>query len=62
MKKKPKPQDLIKEIAIFSIGVGIILGAVAYLTLTNLKNAPDFCGIQRNLALGIPLDSLGVLL
>lgn len=60
MKKQKKPKDPVKEIAIFAIGIGILLGIAAYFTLTGLKRAPDLCGIKRSMAIGIPLAVIAI--
>ncbi len=55
MSKEKKEGNPVKEVAIFGIGFGLILGMGAYGILVGLKNTPDIWGMKRNIALGIPL-------
>jgi hypothetical protein len=60
MEDKP-PRSIVKELGIFGIGMGLLLGAGAYFTLTELsQGAPPLWGMQRNLAIGLPLCVLAV--
>jgi hypothetical protein len=51
MKKVKNP---VNEMAIFSIGFGIIIGIGAFFALTKLGNSPELWGFERNIALGVP--------
>jgi hypothetical protein len=60
MADKP-PKSIVKEFGIFCIGMGVLLGAAAYFTLTGLNSgAPPLWGMQRNLAIGLPLGALAL--
>ena len=56
----PSRRKLVKEISIFLMGIGILLAGVGYLVLTQISpNAPSIGRIDRGVALGVPLLSLG---
>jgi hypothetical protein len=55
------PKSAVKEVAIFAIGMGLIVGFGAYYTLTGLeRSAPPLWGLARYLAIGIPLTTLSL--
>ena len=60
---EPPPNSrgkLIREIALFLGGLGILLMAFGYLTLTTLDaRAPALFGMPRRLALSLPLLAIG---
>ena len=56
-----KPKSVVKEVAVFSIGMGVLLAAAAYFAFTGLDaSAPPLWGMQRNLAIGLPVALLAV--
>lgn len=54
-----KPKSVVKEVAVFSIGMGLMLAAAAYFAFTGLESgAPPLWGMPRNMAIGIPVALL----
>jgi hypothetical protein len=45
----------VTEVAVFGVGMGLIVGAGALLALTSLKSSPDLWGTRRGIAIGVPL-------
>lgn len=56
-----KRKSIVTEFAAFAVGIGLLLAALAYYTLTGLKRAPDLYGVKRGLALGVPFGVLAAL-
>lgn len=50
-----KPRTVIKELAVFDIGLGLLAGLGAYFALTQLDGAPPLYGYERKYAIGLPL-------
>jgi len=50
-----KNNNPVKEITVFMIGIGVLLGVGAYFTLNGFRAAPDLWGFKRNVAIGVPL-------
>lgn len=54
-------RSVVTELGIFGIGMGLMLGGAAYLTFTQLSpGAPELWGMQRHLAIGLPVSALAV--
>lgn len=55
-----KEKNPVNEVAIFCIGFGVLIGIGAFFTLTKLGNSPELWGLQRCIALGVPLAIISV--
>ena len=53
-KSVKKEKNPINEIAIFSIGFGVIIGIGAFFAITKLGTSPELWGFERNIAIGVP--------
>ena len=51
-----------KEITVFLIMIGVLIGAVGYYAFTGLRDNPNpLWGLDRHLAIGVPLLIIGLL-
>ena len=60
MKKKKKEKNPIREVSVFGIGFGLLMGYVAYSAFTGIKDAPDLWGMKRSIAIGSPAAIISV--
>jgi len=59
--KNTKVKDPIKEFYVFGIGLGILLGIVGILCITQVdSNAPRISGMPRGIAFGVPLMLISI--
>lgn len=50
-----KEKNPVNEIAIFSVGFGVLIGIGAFFALTKLGRSPELWGFRRCIAIGVPL-------
>ncbi len=57
-----KKKSVITEVGIFSIGIGFLLGLLAYFAITGIEdNLPRFLGIKRKYWLGAQIGGIALL-